>query len=163
GEIGGPRVVLNDGHGALRVFAHLPTPGSDPVTIGAGDFNRDGLADIVSANLISSNVVMHLNVARAEFVPTPVTLPTGDTLPQHIGVADLNGDGAPDIALADAFIDSLGQLRADVRVFLNTTAPAPCAADFNGDGRVNSQDVFDFLSAFFASSPSADFNADGAV
>jgi uncharacterized membrane protein len=39
--------------------------------------------------------------------------------------------------------------------------PSPCAADFNGDGTLNSQDFFDYLSAFFAGVPSADFNHDG--
>jgi uncharacterized repeat protein (TIGR01451 family) len=39
----------------------------------------------------------------------------------------------------------------------------PCAADFNGDGAPNSQDFFDFLTAFFASDPAADFNADGSI
>ncbi len=38
-----------------------------------------------------------------------------------------------------------------------------CAADFNADGEVNSQDFFDFLTAFFASEPGADFNHDGFV
>jgi hypothetical protein len=40
---------------------------------------------------------------------------------------------------------------------------ASCAADFNDDGLVNSQDFFDFLTAFFASQPTADFNHDGTV
>ncbi len=35
-----------------------------------------------------------------------------------------------------------------------------CAADFNSDGFVNSQDFFDFLAAFFGLQPTADFNAD---
>ena len=34
----------------------------------------------------------------------------------------------------------------------------PCVADFNADGFVSSQDFFDYISAFFASSPTADFN-----
>jgi probable HAF family extracellular repeat protein len=43
------------------------------------------------------------------------------------------------------------------------TLPAACRADFNGDGIANSQDFFDFLSAFFQQAASADFNADGTV
>ncbi len=38
-----------------------------------------------------------------------------------------------------------------------------CPADFNADNRVNSQDFFDFLTAFFNANPAADFNADGAI
>jgi hypothetical protein len=41
--------------------------------------------------------------------------------------------------------------------------PAPCRADFNNDGWVDSVDFFDFVAAFFAGSPGADFNEDGVV
>jgi hypothetical protein len=38
-----------------------------------------------------------------------------------------------------------------------------CGADFNNSGAVTVQDIFDFLSAYFASSPSADVNGSGTV
>ncbi len=38
-----------------------------------------------------------------------------------------------------------------------------CPTDFNTDGVINSQDFFDFLAAFFETSPAADFNHDDAV
>ncbi|MGE4198543.1 MAG: GC-type dockerin domain-anchored protein, partial [Phycisphaerales bacterium] len=38
-----------------------------------------------------------------------------------------------------------------------------CIADFNNDGRVNSQDFFDFITAFFALNQAADVNLDGAI
>jgi hypothetical protein len=41
--------------------------------------------------------------------------------------------------------------------------PPACPADFNGQGGVSTQDIFDFLAAYFASQPAADFNASGAV
>lgn len=38
-----------------------------------------------------------------------------------------------------------------------------CPADFNHDGIANSQDFFDYITAFVSNSPTADFNADGFV
>jgi hypothetical protein len=38
-----------------------------------------------------------------------------------------------------------------------------CPANFNQQGGVTIQDIFDFLTAFFSNDPSADFNASGAV
>jgi hypothetical protein len=40
---------------------------------------------------------------------------------------------------------------------------APCPADFNADGAVNTLDVLSFLNAWSAGDPAADFNGDGAV
>jgi hypothetical protein len=42
-----------------------------------------------------------------------------------------------------------------------TYTPAPCAADFNASATLEVQDIFDFLNAWFAGSPTADFNGGG--
>lgn len=43
------------------------------------------------------------------------------------------------------------------------TSDGGCAADFNGDGTVNTQDVLSFLNAWAAGDPLADFNDDGVI
>ncbi len=58
---------------------------------------------------------------------------------------------ACDIA-AGVLIDSDGDGIPD------TIPTGLCRADFNQNGTLSTQDIFDFLSAWFASDPSADFN-----
>jgi hypothetical protein len=41
--------------------------------------------------------------------------------------------------------------------------PNPCRPDFNNDGVVNIQDIFDFLAQWFMSNPLTDFNNSGAI
>ncbi len=41
--------------------------------------------------------------------------------------------------------------------------PAPCAADFNGDGMVDTRDVLAFLNSWTAGDPEADTNGDGVI
>lgn len=50
----------------------------------------------------------------------------------------------------------------DDRPMLQVTYEAPaCAADFDGSGAINVQDIFDFLAAWFAGEPRADFDGTG--
>lgn len=76
----------------------------------------------------------------------PTLLPPGETAHLLLTL---------DIDSVDVLASSAGQIVA--------TGPVVCAADFNGDGEVNSQDFIAFLNAFVAGDPSADFNGDGIV
>lgn len=63
-----------------------------------------------------------------------------------------------DITVASSPSGVPGQLTAD-----NVTLMPTCRADFNADGFADSQDFFDFLSAFLANLPAADFNHDTVI
>jgi hypothetical protein len=51
----------------------------------------------------------------------------------------------------------------DNALLFRFTLPPACPADFNNSGGVSVQDIFDFLTAWFANSPLADFNNSGAA
>jgi len=61
-------------------------------------------------------------------------------------------DGGKPVSAAD--------VAQDFPFVIRGNAGGACVADFNSDGLTNSQDFFDFMTAFFASEPSADVNHD---
>jgi hypothetical protein len=78
---------------------------------------------------------------------------------------DVNTDHRVDVVTLNGSLPDCGRgemmpivVRGD-----GVRSPAACPGDVNHDGSINSQDFFDFLSAFFGLSPSADFNADGSI
>ena len=76
---------------------------------------------------------------------TVYTLEAGDT-----------PDSSVLVGVSFAFIDAAAPSR-------NLARLGACLADFNCSGAVTVQDIFDFLSAYFASDSAADINASGAV
>jgi hypothetical protein len=58
---------------------------------------------------------------------------------------------------------SITVTQTDGRVVLASNAIYPHPGDFNGDGAVTNQDIFDFLAAYFAGDPAADTNLDGVL
>lgn len=57
----------------------------------------------------------------------------------------------------------IGVTTSAPRLTVVFTPPVACAADFNGVGGLSVQDIFDFLTAWFAGEPAADFNDAGGV
>ena len=89
--------------------------GDGPETIAAGDFNRDGLADLVVANTETNNVSLLLNLGNGVFA-APQQLIVGSR-PSGLAVADFNRDGWDDLAVTNYYSPL-------VSLFINTKNPA---------------------------------------
>ncbi len=156
-EAGSVSVLLNDtAAGATTpsfAAAVTFTVGIGSVSVAVGDFNGDGKSDIVVANFTNETVSVLLNTtatgATTPSFATPVTFGSGGQS-DSVAVGDFNGDGRPDLAVANGATFS-----GTVSVLLDTTATgattpsfatqqtfgvdpdaaAVAVGDFNGDGR----------------------------
>jgi hypothetical protein len=122
-------VALNEDNNEVTIFRNISTPGTlttdsfaAPLNFPAGstaralavqDLNGDGLPDIAVANTITPGTI---TILQNESTPgnitfaTPVTLATGNN-PSCVVIGDLDGDGYPDIAVANYSGSSVSILR----------------------------------------------------
>lgn len=109
---GGVAVLLGNGDGTFRSGAQYSSGGGQPSSLAVADLNGDGKLDVVAAN--SDNVTFHQGAVG-------VLLGNGDGTLQRrlvfamagipdyyhtaVAIADFNGDGKPDLALAAGCAD----------------------------------------------------------
>ena len=113
---GSVSVLLGNGDGTFRATVNSPIA-SSPVSVGVGDFNGDGKSDVALANYPSKNLSVLLGNGDGTF-QSPVSFSAGGqqaTSTQSLVVGDFNGDGRPDLAVADC---------SGVSVLLNTCSHA---------------------------------------
>jgi FG-GAP-like repeat len=78
----------------------VPT-GGDPDALATADLNNDGALDIVAANLEQGTVSVLLGDRKGHFHHSPGSPFPAGHLPNDIGIGDFNGDGHPDLLIAN--------------------------------------------------------------
>jgi hypothetical protein len=73
----------------------------DPDSIAVADVNHDGVADIILANPQAGTVSAMLGDRKGHFRKAPGSPFQAGHLPNDIGIGDFNGDGHPDLLIAN--------------------------------------------------------------
>ena len=83
-------------------FTTITIPsGADPDTLAVADVNGDGAPDIIAANPESGTVTVLLGDGKGHFRPAAGSpFPAGHQ-PSDAGIGDFNGDGHPDLLIAN--------------------------------------------------------------
>jgi hypothetical protein len=95
------RIFMNDRTGKFLPFVQPTTPLDERASPSeASDFNRDGIVDLVTANLNADNLSVLIGKGDGTFLPGrkyPTKTGSGSAQPRGVAVLDLDGDGDIDI------------------------------------------------------------------
>jgi hypothetical protein len=142
-------LLLGNGDGTFRNEQNLsPGNGFGGGPFAVADVNGDGKPDIVATSAGGSSVGVLLGNGDGNFqtLQTPRSFPV-DTGPFSVAVADLNGDGIPDVVTANGNAGTVSVLlgNGDGTFQTQRTFPAHAygparsvaVADVNGDGKLD--------------------------
>ena len=104
-DAGHVAVLLNDGRGSFRLAADPIKIGPTALRVALADFNRDGALDIACIEHGTYDVHILLGDGKGGFSRKPGRLVSREGTRPHshdIVAADLNGDGAADLAVTNA-------------------------------------------------------------
>ena len=147
-------VLLNKGDGTFRSPDRYYSVGQQPSALAAADLNRDGKLDIVVLNTTDRTISVLMGKGDGTFAaPTATETADGVGIPAptyvtgngstSLAIADVNGDGIPDVLVSNFVDDSVsvllgngdGSFKPAVAVPVGSGPVFVAAADMNGDGR----------------------------
>jgi hypothetical protein len=146
--LGSPYFTANAPFGSFTPAAgQLPVVGPQTWGVAVGDFNNDGVADLVTAGVGDGLLSVLIGNGNGTFKPrTTLAAPVGSD-PSTMVVADFNRDGKQDIAVVNGFggTETLtiflgngdGTFSSGVNYNAGVYAVGLAAGDFNGDGFVD--------------------------
>ncbi len=95
-------VLLGNGDGTFQAARNFPA-GADPASVAVGDFNGDGIPDLVVANdgITGGTPGVSVLLGNGDGAFTPAQTYFAGYSPYFAAAGDFNGDGAPDLAVAN--------------------------------------------------------------
>ena len=141
-------ILLGNGDGTFQAPVTYGSGGEDALFVAIGNLNPDGYPDLVVANACLDDncnmgeVSILLGNGNGTF-QSPVNYSTGGASAFSVAIGDLNGDGYPDLVVANSESDSVSVLMG------------------NGDGTFKSPTTYSSGGNFAMSVALADVNGDG--
>ncbi len=162
-DVGSMAILLGNGDGTFGA-PQAVSAGSNPLSMAAADFNGDGKIDLAVANELpgAGGVSVLFGNGNGTFA-APVSYSVGEDfagVPVSVLAVDFNGDGHPDLAVANRNDKSVsvllnsgaGQFKPPSVIALPDDAQSLSFADLNHDGKI------DLLIASQYSNPVGGFN-----